>query len=381
MAWKWAGNTRLPTMGRCVRFWRALGTRRHAPDTRPLQLTLIPNSNMPRSATALATLGALARTGYGAYKRNKSELRWLYRTLAPKKAMPYRRPYKKRRTMSRRRPYYRRKMRRYGRRRYKRRYGGRSLRKRTVWNNSTRTDVKVVETARILTSSSGGSRSLTVNIPTEWLQFDNNWEEMFLQQFYYKTLPYPRAPTDAKSEWRRDNNKTWFSGVKICRAFRNRSASYPIVVHWALLQAKDAASFTNRNNSSNGIMNRFFRTFQSSNDQSASFENTIAAADDWDSLMMCHRINPEAGWKPLVHKSFTLMNNVNDQRSMSHRKIEQYFKINKHMTFNDNTATVPTTPIVEVMWATTKSPQEWPADPTTANAVETWCVNKVYFRD
>lgn len=285
--------------------------------------------------------------------------------------------------MSRRRPYYRRKRYAGSRRRYKRRsYGrARSLKRRTVWNNSTRTTVKVVETSRILQATAGASRSLTVNIPTEFLQFDDNWMELYLGQFYYKTLPYPRAPTDADSEWRRDHNKTWLSGFKICRHFNNKYTGNTIQVHWALLQAKDTATFTNRNNSANGIMNRFFRTFQSTNDQSASFENTIVGSDDWDSLMTCHSINPEYGWKPLVHKRFVLEPNVAQTRTSNKFKIEKYFKVGKQMTFLDNTATVPSTPIVEVMWVTTVKPSEWPTDPTNVTACETWCVNKTYFRD
>lgn len=285
--------------------------------------------------------------------------------------------------MTRRRPYYRRKRPAY-RRRYKRRYyrrGSRSLKKRTVWNNSTRTDVKVIETERILQSSSGASRSLTINVPTELLQFQDNWVELYLQQFYYKTLPYPEAPTAAKSEWRRDNNKTWFSGFKICRHFKARSSTVPVIVHWALLQAKDTSAYGNRNGSSNGIMNRFFRTFQLSNDQSASFENTIAAADDWDSLTHCHKINPEYGWKPLVHKQFVLQPDNNEQQDKSEYKIEKYFKVKKYMTFLDDAATVPSTPIVEVMWCTTTTPKEWPTDPTNGTYVDTWNVNAVYFRD
>ncbi len=137
------------------------------------------------------------------------------------------------------------------------------------------------------------------------------------------------------------------SGIHCCWQFIN-TTERPIEVHWCMVQLKDREGFANTD-----LQTQFWRDTISITSRSRNF----APSASWDMRFFCSKLNPDK-FNIITHKRRILdpkigaaetgPNELKDGRWMW--KMDKYFKINKKITFDGPTSTVPQRAFICLFW-------------------------------
>lgn len=196
-------------------------------------------------------------------------------------------------------------------------------------------------------------RSAPTNAPStrQVSQGITNAEEVGIRTLTTASLTWPSASADVGG---RLGSTIRLSGIKFCEQFSNNK-TVPIVVHWAVLQSRSAAT--------TGALDKnvdFFRSTDGST-RSTDFSDTTAGGSfSYQFLYDCYGINPDKFYI-LTHKRKTLAGSGTDENAhLATWKFTKYMNFGgKKFTFDRALDTEPQRPIFRVYWWQYLRPQDW----------------------
>lgn len=191
----------------------------------------------------------------------------------------------------------------------------------------------------------------------------------------------------------RESLDVMLKGVKICRQFKYPAPpptleyTQPIMIHWALVQAKTANQAPN--DFANEAATKFFRFNGDADDRTLPFPIQLSTSL-WDMRFNCLPMNPDNNFNIIFHKKRMLNQEFRDSTGFKQPfwttfwKIEKYVKFNKKFSFADTTTARPTHPIYEVMWYQAITPDFYTtgagtSPPANASLITTQKMHTMYY--
>lgn len=208
---------------------------------------------------------------------------------------------------------------------------------------------------------------------------------------YLKQLIMPVQSGNANQFTTRQGTQIYLTGVRFCRQFEFLRPSEeveqvpPIMVHWAVIQLKDADTpILERRNS---IQSKFFRQLDDDDDRWAPFIDNLPSGTLWSAQKNCCAMNPDNEFNILTHQKWVMEqghffptdSGPNVRPGQYIKQIDKYISIKKKIAFSTLDTNELTHPIYECVWYQTLTPSQYPTN-TAVPALATWDWHTVYYR-
>lgn len=208
---------------------------------------------------------------------------------------------------------------------------------------------------------------------------------------YLKRISMPPPSNNPNRFNVRQGSAIYLKGIKFCRQFEFLRPSEavdrvpPVMVHWAVIQLKDASTPILEQRSS--IQSKFFRQANEDQDREAPFIDNAASGSRWSAQMNCAPMNPDGEFNILTHQKwimeqgsfFPTDTGPNVRPGNYIKQIDKYVPVHKKVDFQSSANEIPTHPLYECVWYQTLTPSYYPNNSAT-EAIATWDWNTVYYK-